>query len=86
MLPRSPNDRPDAEISGLTDEEREALMGAAAWYVNYHSHIIAERADDPSSQAVVQRDRFYALVNGLRKLGARIPPPEVIAEPVDRAA
>ncbi len=85
MLPRS-SAEPAAVITGLDPEEHEALMGAAAWYANYHAHIIAERADDASSQAVVQRERFYALVHGLRKLGVRLPPPEVLAEPVDRAA
>lgn len=86
MIPRSEHARPSAEISDLTPEERDALLGAATWYANYHARIIAELADDRSSRAVVQRDRYYALVHALRKLGVRLPPPEILAEPEDRAA
>lgn len=86
MLPRSSPAKPPAGIDELSVEERQALLGAATWYANYHTPIIAEKADDPSSQAVVQRERFHALVHALRKLGVRLPPPEVLAESVDRAA
>lgn len=86
MLPRSPSPDPPANVNDLSPEERQALIGAARWYANYHAHIIAENADDPSSYAVVQRERFDNLTHALRKLGARIPPPELRADRDDQAA
>lgn len=76
----------DSSTEELSPEERAALLGAATWYANYHARIISEKADDRSAQAVAQRERFHALIHGLRKMGVRIPPPEVLTESVDRAA
>lgn len=86
MLPRSASSPPATDLADLDPEERDALLGAATWFANYHAPMIAELADDTSSQAVAKRDRFDALVTALRKLGVRIPPPEILAERTDRAA
>lgn len=86
MLPPASDHADRAEVSDLSDEERAALVSAATWYAHYHARIIAERADDRSASAKVERERFHALVHGLRKLGIRLPPPEILAEPLDRAA
>ncbi len=88
MLPRSPSTSSSAEVTvaDLDPEERDALLGAATWFANYHAGMIADLADDTSSQAVAKRERFHALVTALRKLGVRIPPPEILLEPTDRAA
>lgn len=86
MLPRNQNHKV-VEISDLTAEERDALTGAAGWYANYHAGIIANRADDRSAYAVVERERFCDLISALRKLGIPIPPADVMLdERVERAA
>ena len=59
----------------LSDAELSALKSAAAWYANYHARIIAERADDGSASAMAQRERYDALLSGLRKLGVRLRDP-----------
>jgi hypothetical protein len=63
------------QLAMLSDEELLELKGAATWYAKFHARIIAERADDPSAMAVAQRDRYLALIGGLRKLGVRIVDP-----------
>lgn len=63
------------QISELSDEEIVEIRSAATWYAKFHARIIAERADDPSAQAVAQRDRYLALIAGLRKLGVRVVDP-----------
>lgn len=59
-------------IDGLSEEEIAQIRAAATWYAKFHARIIAERADDPSAKAVAQRDRYLALIGGLRKLGAKV--------------
>lgn len=63
----------------LSDAELSALKSAAAWYAKYHARIIAERADDRSASAMAQRERYDALLSGLRKLGVRLRDP--LAQP-----
>ena len=63
-------------LAGLTAAEFDALVDAAAWYAQYHSHMIAEEADDPSAMAVARRERFRELHGGLRKLGIRLRQPD----------
>lgn len=67
-------------IQDLTEEEISALASAATWYAHYHAGIIAERADDQSGLAAGQRERYATLVDGLRKLGIRLPSVEMIVE------
>lgn len=62
-------------VTGLSEEELVQIRSAATWYAKFHARIIAERADDPSAQAVAQRDRYLNLIAGLRKLGVRIVDP-----------
>lgn len=69
-------------IEGLTREEIEALGSAGGWYANYHARIIAERADDRSAYALVQRERYLALLSGLEKLGISVRNPLLEAEAV----
>ena len=65
-------------LSSLTTEERDALLGAAAWYARYHAADIAQDADDPSIAAATDRARYVALLSGLAKLGIVIPLPDEI--------
>lgn len=86
------------QIEALNEDEIVELRRAAAWYAKYHARIIAERADDHSAMAVAQRDRYLALIAGLRKMGVRIvdptapvtslsqPPAPIDAADVERAA
>lgn len=62
-------------VAELSEEELVQIRSAATWYAKFHARIIAERADDPSAQAVAQRDRYLSLIAGLRKLGVRIVDP-----------
>jgi hypothetical protein len=73
----------EGRISALNGAELSALVSAGAWYAKYHAAIIAERADDQSAYAVAERERYQDLVEGLRKLGLRIPDP--VALPVEAA-
>ena len=63
------------QIEALTEDEIVEICKAATWYAKYHARIIAERADDQSAMAVAQRDRYLALIAGLRKMGARVVDP-----------
>lgn len=63
------------QIAELTDDELVEIRSAATWYAKFHARIIAERADDPSAQAVAQRNRYLTLIGGLRKIGARVVDP-----------
>lgn len=65
------------QIGDLSDDELAEIRSAATWYAKFHARIIAERADDPSAMAVAQRDRYLALISGLRKLGVRVVDPTV---------
>jgi hypothetical protein len=56
-------------MEGLTPAELDALRSAAAWYAKYNHAKIEASLDDPSAYAMVQRERYVALVSGLRKLG-----------------
>lgn len=73
-------------VSTLEADELAALTSAATWYANYHAGIIADRADDDSAYAVAQRERYSALVTGLRKLGIRLPPADTTREESRQAA
>jgi len=66
---------PRKQIEALTEDEIVEIRKAAAWYAKYHARIIAERADDQSAMAVAQRDRYLALIAGLRKMGVRVVDP-----------
>ena len=66
----------DVGFASLEDSEVDALTGAAAWYFKYHGRMIAERADDPSAQALAQRDDFHDLHAALWKLGVQLALPE----------
>ena len=59
-------------LDALTDQELEVLLDSAVWYAKYHAHIINERADDRSSAAVSQRQRYSELHSALWKLGVKI--------------
>lgn len=65
------------QLDTLTEEELVEMRRAATWYAKYHARIIAERTDDLSAAAVAQRDRYLALIGGLRKMGVRIVDPTV---------
>lgn len=63
----------------LEDAEHEALRSAAVWYFKRHAPIIAERADDRSGHASVERERFLDLHAALAKLGVRLALPDGIS-------
>lgn len=73
-------------IADLTPEEISALISAGTWYAQYHATIIAERADDGSAYAVVQREKYRNLIGALSKFGVRITDPSVAASKSARAA
>ncbi len=64
-------------VDELTEEEFVQIRSAAAWYAKFHARMIAERLDDRSAMAVGQRERYEALISGLRKVGARVFDPTV---------
>lgn len=76
----------DDRLDGLTSSELEALRAAGAWYAKYHAVRIAELADDPSAYAEVRREKFLALVSGLRKLGFEMAVPDALRSDLQRAA
>ena len=63
----------------LEQAEHEALRSAAVWYFKRHARIIAERADDGSAYATVERERFLDLHAALWKLGIRLALPDELA-------
>lgn len=63
----------------LEQAEHEALRSAAVWYFKRHARIIAERADDGSAYATVERERFLDLHAALAKLGVRLALPDELA-------
>lgn len=65
------------KVDELTEEEFVQVRSAAAWYAKFHARMIAERLDDRSAMAVGQRERYEALISGLRKIGARVFDPTV---------
>jgi hypothetical protein len=65
------------KIDQLSEEEFVQIRSAASWYAKFHARMIAERLDDPSAMAVGQRERYEALISGLRKIGARVHDPTV---------
>lgn len=65
------------KVDQLSKEEFAQIRGAAAWYAKFHARMIAERLDDPSAMAVGQRERYKALISGLRKLDVRVHDPTV---------
>lgn len=66
----------DLEQVQLEQTEHDALRSAAVWYFKRHARIIAERADDGSAYATVQRERFLDLHTALWKLGVRLALPD----------
>jgi hypothetical protein len=73
-------------ISDLTSCELEAVRSAALWYAKYRGPDVAERAEDRSAAAVVEREAYLALISGLRKLGIRVRPPDALMNQVQQAA
>ena len=65
------------KLDDLTEEELVQLRSAATWYAKFHARMIAERLDDRSAMAVGQRERYKALISGLRKIDARVFDPTV---------
>jgi hypothetical protein len=65
------------KLDGLSEEEFVQIRSAATWYAKFHARMIAERLDDTSAMAVGQRERYKALITGLRKVGARVFDPTV---------
>ena len=63
-------------MGDLNAEEHEALRSAAVWYFKRHARIIADRADDGSAYATVERERFFELHAALSKLGVRLALPD----------
>ena len=60
------------QLELLSRNELEALLDSAAWYAKYHAHIINKQADDRSSAAMSQRQRYSDLHSALWKLGVKI--------------
>lgn len=65
------------KVDELSEEEFVQIRGAATWYAKFHARMIAERLDDRSAMVVGQRERYKALISGLRKLDARVFDPTV---------
>lgn len=59
-------------VNDLSDEEVDALVGAAAWYAKYHEGNVAAIAGDNSALAEARRRRFQNLHAALTKLGVRL--------------
>lgn len=77
---------PQDLIDDMTPAELDALRGAAAWYAKYNHAKIEEALDDPSAYAMVQRERYVALVSALRKLGFDMALPDALAAELRSAA
>lgn len=77
---------PQEPIERMTTAELEAIRGAAAWYAKYNHAKIEEALDDPSAYAMVQRERYIALISGLRKLGFDMALPDALAAELRSAA
>jgi hypothetical protein len=73
-------------IEGLTPAEFDALRAAAAWYAKYQHAKIEDALDDPSAYAMVQREKYMALVSALRKLGFDVALPDRLAAELRAAA
>lgn len=73
-------------IETMTDAELDALRGAAAWYAKYNHAKIEESLDNRSAYAMVQRERYIALVSALRKLGFDMALPDALAAELRSAA
>jgi hypothetical protein len=73
-------------IETMTPAELDALRGAAAWYAKYNHAKIEESLNDPSAYAMVQRERYVALVSALRKLGFDMALPDALAAELRAAA
>jgi hypothetical protein len=77
---------PQDRIDDMTSAELDALRGAAAWYAKYNHAKIEESLDDPSAYAMVQREKYVALVSALRKLGFDMALPDALAAELRSAA
>ncbi|MEO5575022.1 MAG: hypothetical protein ABIR67_02815 [Gaiellaceae bacterium] len=60
----------------LTGEERQALVSVPCRYFKRFAWRVAELADDISSYALVERERYLGLHLALRKLGVRLAVPD----------
>jgi hypothetical protein len=67
---------PQQNFELLSKNELEALLDSAVWYAKYHAHMINERADDRSSAAASQRERYRDLHSAVWKLGVKLRRPE----------
>ena len=63
-------------LEELTEQELDALLGAAAWYFSYQRRSVSEQAGDRSAGALVRRERFLALHGALWKLGVAMRAPD----------
>lgn len=82
VSPMSFSDR----VAGLSEEELDALTGAASWYASYAARDVAAEAQDMSAYAVEGRRSYFALVGALGKLGVRKVVPDVLYEHSRQAA
>jgi hypothetical protein len=73
-------------IESLSPAELDALRGAAAWYAKYNHAKIEESLGDSSAYAMVQRERYVALVSALSKLGFDMALPDGLAAELRTAA
>lgn len=76
---------PEGAIDTLSPDELAALRSAGAWYAKYHAGRIADLAHDPSAYAEVRREKYLALVSGLRKLGFETAVPDAL-QPLEQQA
>lgn len=67
-------------VTALTPLEREALLNAGRWYARYRAREMAEEAHDDSAYAVAERERYFALVTALRKLGVSVSLPDELTD------
>lgn len=77
---------PEGAIDDLSPDELAALRSAGAWYAKYHAVRIGELADDPSAYAEERREKYLALVSGLRKLGFEMALPDALRAAERQAA
>lgn len=69
----------DMALDPLSPAEREAVLNAARWYARYRARDLADEAGDDSAYALAERDRYFALLSALRKMGVHVPVPDELA-------
>lgn len=67
-------------LPDFTEQELQALRGAAVWYAKYHAGSIASTADDPRAYAVAEREEYLDLIAALEKLGVRVRVPDALQQ------